>query len=194
MLAVVLFAVAASTGSAQTAQELESFRAEFTVLVIVRPVIPEFNALVLSYFEMRALLQAGLPVRRVTDNPDENIRAERALARRIRKARDDADRGDIFTRPISADFRTILERQIGPAMLATIMDDNPGAFSHRINGSYPKRQPLSTMPAAVLAVLPPLPDGLEYRFLGHDLILHDTRANVILDRITCALACIEVVD
>ena len=100
----------------------------------------------------------------------------------------------MFTRPISAEIRTILEKRIGPALLATIMDDNPGAFSHKINGSYPKRQPLSTMPAAVLAVLPLLPDGLEYRFLGHDLILHDTRANVILDRITCAIACIEVVD
>ena len=50
------------------------------------------------------------------------------------------------------------------------------------------------MPGAILAVLTALPDGIEYRFLGHDLILHDTRANVILDRISCAIECVEVVD
>ena len=114
--------------------------------------ILDFNALVLSYFEMRTLLQAGLPVRRVTDDPDDNLKAERALAHRIREAR------------------------------------------HNARIGAPKRQPLSTVPGAVLAVLPSLPDGLEYRFLGHDLILHDTRANIILDRIRCAIECVELVD
>jgi hypothetical protein len=33
-----------------------------------------------------------------------------------------------------------------------------------------------------------------FRFLGRDLILHDTRANVILDRISCVIECVEVVD
>ena len=71
------------------------------------------------------------------------------------------------------------------------MDDNPGAFSHRINGNYPKRRPLSTMPGTFLLVLPVLPDGLEYRFLGPHLILHDTRANLILDIMSCAIACLD---
>ena len=50
------------------------------------------------------------------------------------------------------------------------------------------------MPGVILRVLPALPDGVEYRFLGNDLILHDTRANVILDRISCAIACVDVVN
>jgi hypothetical protein len=78
-----------------------------------------------------------------------------------------------------------------PEILATIKDDNPGQFSHRINGDYPKRRPLSTMPGAFLLVLPALPDGLEYRFLGPNLVLHDTRANVILDTMSCAIACLD---
>jgi hypothetical protein len=45
------------------------------------------------------------------------------------------------------------------------------------------------MPGTFLMVLPILPDGLEYRFLGPNLILHDTRANVILDTMSCAIAC-----
>jgi hypothetical protein len=74
-------------------------------------------------------------------------------------------------------------------VMRAVMDENPGSFCHGINGTYPKERPLSTVPATILAVLPALPDDIQYRFLGRHLVLHDTRANVILDRIRCALAC-----
>ena len=67
------------------------------------------------------------------------------------------------------------------------MDDNPGERSNRINGAYPKGRALSTVPPNVLAVLPHLPEDVRYAFLGRHLILLDTRANVILDRIPLAL-------
>ena len=193
VLAVVLSVGVASLAYPQTTQDNPTQPA-FDVLIVVRPRILDFNALVLSYFEMRALLQAGLPARRITDDPDDNIKAERALARRIREARDGAKIGEIFTPPIGAEFRRILQERMTPTTLAVIMDDNPGRFSHPVNGTYPTRRTLSTMPGTILAVLPSLPDGLEYRFLGRDLILHDTRANIILDRITCAIECVEIVD
>jgi hypothetical protein len=41
--------------------------------------------------------------------------------------------------------------------------------------------------ALLAALLPKLPDDIEYRFLGRHLVLHDTRANMILDRIPCAV-------
>ena len=68
-------------------------------------------------------------------------------------------------------------------------DDNPGEFRYPVNSEYPKDKPLSTVPAAMLAVLPLLPDDVFYRFLATDLILHDSRANVILDRIDNAVRC-----
>ena len=74
---------------------------------------------------------------------------------------------------------------------AVIMDDNPGEFSHEINGIYPDGKPFSTVPGQILAVLPALPDGVEYRFLGRHLILLDVRANVILDRIPYAIRCVD---
>jgi hypothetical protein len=73
--------------------------------------------------------------------------------------------------------------------LAAIMDDNPGKISHHINGTYPEGEPFSTMPANILAVLPRLPDDIQYRFLGRHLILYDTRASLILDRIPYAIRC-----
>jgi hypothetical protein len=43
------------------------------------------------------------------------------------------------------------------------------------------------MPPNVLAALPKLPADLEYRFLGRHLVLVDTRASVIIDRIPYAI-------
>jgi hypothetical protein len=187
--ACVLAAASAGYAQAPAPDVLPSFRA----MVIVRPTISDFNDLLASYHLMRTALEDSLPTRRVTDSPAENIKAEHALARRIRDARDDARRGDIFTPAISAEFRKILRTVTEPRTREAIGDDNPGSFAHSINDTYPKRRPLSTMPGLVLRVLPPLPEGVEYRFIGNDLILHDTHANVILDRIPCAIACVEIV-
>ena len=40
---------------------------------------------------------------------------------------------------------------------------------------------LTTMPPDLLAVLPPLPPELEYRFVHRDLVLWDVRADLIVD-------------
>jgi hypothetical protein len=40
---------------------------------------------------------------------------------------------------------------------------------------------LPTVPPNVLANLPQLPEDLEYRILGRDLILRDVHANLIVD-------------
>ena len=47
------------------------------------------------------------------------------------------------------------------------------------------------MPPNILARLPSLPDDIQYRFLGRHLILLDTRASVILDRIPYAIQCAD---
>jgi hypothetical protein len=191
LLPIVLFACVAAVASAQSPRD-DPTTPRFTELVIVRGLLrADFDARVLDYFDLRTTLEEGLPAQHVTANPADNIEIQRTLARRIRRARVGALRGAIFTPAISVEFRRILLVETTPETRATIMDENPGQFSHRINGDYPKRRPLSTMPGTFLAVLPVLPDGLEYRFLGPHLILHDTRANVILDAMSCAIACID---
>jgi len=187
--AIVLFACMASIAAAQTPRD-DPATPHFRESVIVRPVIQaDFETRVLDYFVLRTALEEGLPALHVTDNRAETIEIRRQLARRIRRARSGARRGEIFTPEISAEFRRILQAETTPEVLATLMDDNPGRFSHRINGDYPKRKTLSTMPSTFLLVLPALPAGLEYRFLGPHLILHDTKANVILDTMSCAISC-----
>ena len=149
----------------------------------------DFSERVSNYVELRTSLEKGLPVLTVTDDPGEIWRAQRALAKAIRVARAGARQGDIFTSTISAELRDVLLVETNPATMAIIMDENPGDLSRRINRAYPTGQPFASMPAGMLAVLPRLPDDLQYRFLGRALILIDTRTNLILDRMPCAVGC-----
>jgi hypothetical protein len=158
-------------------------------------IVADFSARVWDYSELRSELEKGLPPLRVTDDPAEIRRAVRALARRIRVARAGAKQGDMFTPTISVEFRKALMLELNANTWAAIRDDNPGEFSNKINGTYPEENPLSTVPPNILAVLPRLPDDIQYRFLGRHLILLDTRANVILDRIPFAIQfpdCVEL--
>jgi hypothetical protein len=50
-----------------------------------------------------------------------------------------------------------------------------------VNSVYPKDAPLSTVPPDVLLTLPPLPEDVQYRFVGKHLILYDAKANLIID-------------
>ena len=59
-----------------------------------------------------------------------------------------------------------------------------------LRGSRGCREPLSTVPPNLLAALPELPPDVNYRFLGRDLVLHDTRANIISDEIPDAIRCV----
>jgi len=161
---------------------------EFNVEVL-GDALSDFTAKMDAYAALRRSLQEGLPELAVTDRPIEIRQAEQLLAQRIREARAGAGRGDIFTEKIRRGFRQLLRPVTNAATCEVIRDDNPGEFSYAVNSDYPKNKPFSSVPAAMLAVLPRLPEDVWYRFLDHDLILHDSRANIILDRIDNAIRC-----
>ncbi len=184
----VLMMLWASTGSAQSPEQHAAADVPDFRVTVVGYILEDFQARVGSYLALRQTLEAGLPPLVVTDDPADILHAERALARRIRAAR--APRpGQLFTRDIRAEFRRVLRLEITADTVESITGENPGEFSHDINGTYPKDRALATTPPDILTLLPPLPGDINYRFLGRMLVLHDTRANVILDRIPCALAC-----
>ena len=161
---------------------------EFNVEVL-GTTLSDFTTKMDAYAALRRSLQEGLPALAVTARPSEIHAAERALAERIRLARAGARRGDIFTPEIRRGFRQLLRPVTNAATCTLVLDDNPGEFAYAVNSDYPKDKPLSTVPASMLAVLPRLPEDVWYRFLDRDLILHDSRANVILDRIDDAIRC-----
>jgi len=52
-----------------------------------------------------------------------------------------------------------------------------------VNAEYPDKLPLTTVPPTLLLLLPMLPPEVSYRIIGHDFVLEDTEARVILDLI-----------
>lgn len=152
-------------------------------------VVADFNIRVDRYVELRSAAEVGVPPLAVTDHWDEITRSEVALAAKIRRARGRSRQGEFFTPVISREFRKALRPIVDDKTRDVIMDDNLGSFTHHIDVRYPKTRSYSTVPANVLALLPRLPADIEYRFLGPHLILLDIRANVIVDRMKCAIRC-----
>ena len=82
------------------------------------------------------------------------------------------------------------DKQLSQTAKNAILDEgNPGDLAFRTGRPYPRDLPLSTVPASVLGVLPTLPADVQYRFVNRDLILYDTRANMMLDRVPAAIRC-----
>lgn len=151
--------------------------------------LAEFNQRVRNYAELRRIAERGAPPLRVTDNADEIIRSERTLTARIREVRGSSDRGQIFSRRMETQLKTLFVVVVDSATLAAIMDDGPDEFDLDVNEAYARHKSLGTMPPNILLLLPALAEDMEYRFVGRHLIVRDVRANMIVDEIRCALSC-----
>jgi hypothetical protein len=191
LLAIAVMLLVGSLGYAQAPTPPPTPEAPAFRVQVWGHIAADFSARIWRYSELRRELEKGLPRLKVTEDVREIRRARRALAKRIRVARDGARQGDIFTAATGVEFREVLRLEMDADTWAAIMDDNPGEFSNRINGTYPGKRPLSTVPPNILARLPTLPEDVEYRFVGRHLILLDTRANLILDRIPYAIRCAD---
>ena len=146
-----------------------------------------FSGRVKSYVALRDKLEAGLPSPVATSSVAEVRSTRQALAARIQKARAKARQGDLFSTELATEIKKSLRRVIDAHTWKVIMDDNPGEEPSQVNVQYREGSPLTTMPPNVLAALPTLPSGIEYRFIERHLILLDTRSLVIVDRIPFAV-------
>jgi hypothetical protein len=109
-----------------------------------------------------------------------------ALGQAIIAARAQAKPGDIFTPEIATILATLIRQEYGrraDTVLETREDqqDELPDFVPEVNQIYPTTYPLATFPPALLPLLPPLPDEVEYRVVQHYLVLRDVEANVIID-------------
>lgn len=157
------------------------------------PLLRDFQARVEQYWDLHKKLQKEGPPMKETSDPAKINAAQDALTQNIREARKDARAGEIFTPEIRQLFRRLMYPELkGPDAAdtkAAIKEDAPapGSFAIKVNATYPESQPLPTVPANVLASLPRLPEGLEYRIVGRTLILRDVDANLVVDFIPNAI-------
>ena len=156
-----------------------------------QPVNPDARALaglmerVNEYVAVHQKLEDTLPHLSKEATPDEIDKHQRALGKLIQDARSRARQGDIFTPESQAVIKRLLARVFGgadgPALKASIMDENPGIPTLKVNERYPDTVPLSTIPPQVLEGLPKLPNEMEFRFVGNSMILMDVHAHIIAD-------------
>ena len=156
------------------------------------PALAEFKARVKKYASLRDELNKGAAKQRQTEHSEKIDAVSEELAARIRTKRAGAKRGDIFTPAIQERFRKLLAPEMagqkGKDTRGSIRDEGPrGTFKLEVNAIYPKGQPLGSMPPNVLTALPPLPEGLEYRFVYRNLVLLDKQANLIIDFMPAAI-------
>lgn len=123
--------------------------------------------------------------------------AHKGLTQAIVTRRAAAKQGDIFPPEIQPLFRRIIAEQVkGPATQAAkkaVVEGNPEhqanspAVVVKVNGPYTSGASRSTVPASILAALPALPEPLQYLFVGPDLVLVDSVAQIIIDFIPAAV-------
>lgn len=146
----------------------------------------EFLNRVQAYVSLRKSIESTLPALKPTDLPEMIAAHQQALARKIREARPNAKRGDIFTEASRETFRrTIRDEFRGPhgrGARTTIRQGEPLKEIHlRVNEPYPDGVPFTTVPPSLLLKFPKLPDQVAYRIVGRDLILLDVEASLVVD-------------
>ena len=166
-------------------------RAQETLQNPTAATLAEFQARIGDYMALHDQAAQGLQKPGKNAAPAELVEYQRALEARLTPLRKGVKAGNVFTPDIQAFIRKFLAQVFsgpqGVNLRGVVMDENPVSVEYHVNSRYPTTVPLSTMPAQVLQVLPKLPEGLEYRFIGRDLILMDVRAQTIVDYVTDAI-------
>lgn len=178
--------------AAKVAKKVEKARGAAHQAEEEREALRDFQKEVVDYAELhdKELAKLGLPV---ATNASEAVAAQKAFAHAIAERRAKARRGDIFGPDVEPLFRRLVAEQLrGPDALDArhaVLEGNPGQADEeasvpvvlRVNAEYPSGAPRSTVPPSVLMTLPPLPESLHYRFVGRDLVLVDSVAQLIVD-------------
>jgi hypothetical protein len=129
---------------------------------------------------------------RPTKSPEKIVENQQDLATKITILRQDAKQGDIFTPEIAAYFRRQISATLagpqGHKIRASLRHAEPvHTASLKVNQTYPHGIPLQSTPPTLLLNLPGLPKELEYRIVGHNLVLHDLGPNIIVDLVADAV-------
>ena len=149
-------------------------------------IIKDFLKRVDVYVALHKKFENTLPPLPKQTTPQIIDQHERALAKLIQAARSGAKQGDLFTPEVVGLFQHLVSSAMrgkdGALIRTSFQRAEPIQGGHLdVNASYPDGLPLQSMPPSLLLNLPRLPKELEYRFVGRELILRDTRANLIVD-------------
>lgn len=150
--------------------------------------VAAFVASTNEYAAIHRRIERQLPPLAVNSNPETIRRAVETMANAIRVVRADAQQGDFFTPALAFELR----RRINTALLehGFTSEDlrsaewgdgiDPSTARLAVNGTFPWAFGSAMFPCVINA-LPPLPAELQYRIVGHTLVLIDLHASLIVD-------------
>ena len=150
-----------------------------------------FSETVEEYVRLHRRVRSSLPPLDAAGEPRQILKAADRLATAIRAARPGARRGAVFNPVVVASFRARIayalsgRRDEVVRLLTEVEEDEederpPAGWSPVVNGPLDWFATGAT-PPSILKALPSLPDELQYRFIGLDLVLLDVDANLIVD-------------
>ena len=143
-----------------------------------------FQDRIAEYVAVRHQSAQWLLLKGVDPDASDGAAFRQALADAIRFARRRAQPGNIFHSAIAPAILRLLRSELAarePDERRAIFAEVPRVLMLHVNDRYPAGDPVATMPAGLLLLLPPLPPELQYRFLGRTLILLDVDANLVVD-------------
>jgi hypothetical protein len=85
----------------------------------------------------------------------------------------------IFTLPVAMVFRQVIARTLAERDGVAAISGS-GVHRHvQVSERFPSNQ-LTPFPRVLSDALPPLPPSLEYRLIGHDLVVRDKEADIVV--------------
>jgi hypothetical protein len=144
----------------------------------------DFKKRVDGYMKLRSEIAKKVPEVKKTGDPAKISGRETALGQAIAMARPAAKPGDIFGNEMSVHLRKTLAddwKSRSPADRKALFAEIPKGLQIKVNQPYPTTLPLASVPAKLLAMLPTLPEELEYRLIDRYFLLRDRDANLIID-------------
>ena len=144
-----------------------------------------FHERVESYAALHRRL-APQPATMTGTDPLSKLLTRQYLASAVRSARRYSQQGEIFSPEIATLFRWMLADSIGELdgerFLTTLNGGVavPRGLHPTVNETY-TMLPLYRIPPDVRLGLPKLPGELDYRLAGHDLVLWDIYAGIVVD-------------
>lgn len=152
--------------------------------------IAEFQTRLQSYLKLRQQLADKLKPLSPTANAADLAARQESLAAALRDSRKTAKQGDLIPPPVADLIRRIVAddfKRRGPTTKRAVFEEVPERIRPAINKTLPDNAPLATVPALLLNNLPRLPDNLQYRFIGRDIVLLDGDTRLMMDFISNAL-------
>ena len=154
-------------------------------------IIADFQKRIESYMKLHKAAAGQLPALKSTASQTKILGGQHALAAKIVAARPHATQGAIFTPAIGAEFRRLIRTTMpgsrGRRIETSLQRGTPVKSNVEVNHPYPAVTPVTTTPPSLLESLPKLPTDLEYRIVDHDLVLHDVKADLVVDFLPAAI-------